>query len=496
MKIFSSAQLKDWDAYSIREQGIRSVDLMERAAAACSDWLIRYSFIQRHIIIFCGKGNNGGDGLAIARILLLKNIKVTVYILETGKPGTADFQENLQKLHAITADIHFIQSEQFFPKIEQGDVIIDAIFGTGLNRPLDALPAGLVEHINDSRAVTISIDIPSGLFIDSCSKGNTVIRATHTLSFQSVKLAFLFPENDEFVGDFHILDIGLSARYESDERSLMEITDIPLIKNIVHPRNKFSHKGNFGHAALVAGSYGMMGAAVLAAKGCTHAGTGKLTCFIPSCGYDIMQVSVPEAMCSVHGEYRLENIIKMHGFDAIGIGPGIGNVPSLLNSILKESNYNFVLDADALNLIAGDRELLSGIPDGTVITPHLKEFERMFGKSANDFERLKLAIEKASLLNIYIVLKGHYTAVITPMGKIYFNATGNAGMAKAGMGDVLTGIITGLIARHYPLPEAAILGVYLHGMAGDLAASKYSAEAMQASDLVSCLGDAWKLLSV
>ena len=497
MKIFSSPQIKNWDKYSILEQHITSEALMERAAVACYQWLINNHFTQNPILVFCGKGNNGGDGLALAGILIQSNIPVTVYILETGKPGTGDFQTNLQRLQQANGNIHFIQSEHFFPVIEKDQLVIDALFGTGLNKPLEGIALELVEHLNNSYAPVISIDMPSGLFCDKSTSGYVAVHATHTLSFQAVKLAFLMPENNLFVGEFHILDIGLSRLYEDEEPTVHEIMDTSIIKAIIKTRNKFSHKGNFGHAALIAGSYGMMGAAILAAKGCMQAGTGKLTCYIPSCGYDIMQTSVPEAMCKVAGEKFIEGIGNIPIYAATGIGPGIGlqnGSAALLNEIFLSGNKHFVLDADALNILATDKKILAQIPAGSLITPHPREFERMFGVSSNDFDRLQLAIEMAARLNIYIILKGHYTAIITPLGKVYFNSTGNAGMAKAGMGDILTGMVTGLMAQQYPLPEAAMLGVYLHGLAGDIACTKYSQQAMQASGLADCICNAWKSL--
>ena len=499
MKIFSSEQIKNWDTCTIKEENISSELLMERAAAACYQWLIVNEFTQQPILLFCGKGNNGGDGLALARMLIQNNIPVIIYILELGKTGSSDFQTNLQKLHQLTSDIHFIQSVFFFPVVEKDHLIIDALFGTGLNKSLDGIALQLVDHLNKSGASIISIDIPSGLFCDKSTSGHLAIHATHTLSFQSIKLAFLFPENDINVGEFHILQIGLSRTYEQEEPAVYEMIDEAVIHAIIKPRNKFCHKGNFGHAAILAGSYGMMGAAVLAAKGCMNAGVGKLTCLIPSCGYEIMQSTIPEAMCKISGERFINENIDIFGYDAVGIGPGIGlqkGSAIVLHEIFLSANKQLVLDADALNVISGDRELLANIPRGTVITPHQKEYERLFGTASNDFERLQNAIKNASQLNIYIVLKSHYTAIITPLGKVYFNNTGNPGMAKAGMGDVLTGMITGLIAQQYTLPEAAILAVYLHGLAGDIAGSKYSQQAMQASDLVVCIADAWKSLTL
>ncbi len=468
---------------------------MERAAMACYNWLVSHDMTNRPIMVFCGKGNNGGDGLALVRILINNNIPATAYILETGKPGTADFQHNLQQLHHISTDIHFLQTDHFFPAIKNDCLVIDALFGTGLNKPLDGISKQLAIHINNSHATIISIDVPSGLYIDKSSKGHTVIQATHTLAFQQVKLAFLMPENHKYTGEFHLLPIGLSEKFETMERSRFEMIQPDLIRQLCRPISKFTHKGQRGHAALVTGSYGMMGAAVLAAKGCLYSGTGKLTCHIPACGYQIMQLAAPEAICRISGENHAAHFNHSSQYAAIGIGPGMGTHPEthqLLKQLLTDSSVPMVLDADALNILAEDQKYLRSLPAGTTITPHIGEFERLFGKAADDFERLETAIEKAADLQIYIILKGHYTAVITPEKMAYFNTTGNAGMAKAGMGDVLTGIITGLISQRYSLPEAALLGVYLHGLAGDMSAARYSQQAMQSSHLADSLPDAWK----
>lgn len=494
MKIFSASQLKEWDRFSIEEQQISSDVLMERAAEACYHWLNCNGFTNgRSFKICCGKGNNGGDGLALARLLLQHNFNVTTYVLETGKPGSDDFQLNLQRLHQLTTNIHFIQSADFFPAIKQGEIIIDALLGSGLNKPLEGTAAKLVDHINESSAIVIAVDIPSGLFIDKTSVGNTIIKASHTLSFQAVKQAFLFAENDSYVGQFHILPIGLSKTFEEITTTPYEIIDETLIKNLVKPRNKFSHKGNFGHAALVAGSYGMMGAALLSTKACLRSGTGKLTVYIPSCGYDIVQSQAPEAMCRTNGTDVLSGPVSgIEQHQVIGIGPGLGKASETVDTVKKLlaiPDKNFVLDADALNIIA---EHKLSIPHEALLTPHPGEFERLFGKSQNDFHRLETAVKQSSQLNVYIILKGHFTAIITPYGKVYFNSTGNAGMAKAGMGDVLTGILTGLLAQGFQLPDCAITGVYIHGLAGDIAAAKYGEHAMQAGDLIKCLGSAWQ----
>ena len=499
MKIFSAAQIKKWDAFTISHEPVLSIDLMERAATACYLWLIHNGHTEKHFQIFCGKGNNGGDGLALARLLIQNNCRVTVYILEFGNIGSQDFQTNLERLHQCTTNIHFIQSPEFFPGIENPDIVIDALFGTGLNKPLEGISTALVNHINNREAIIISIDLPSGLFADKSSKENTVIKATHTLSFQNYKLAFLLPENENYCGDVHLLKIGLHENFEQDEHADFELVDKEVINTIYKPRKKFSHKGNFGHAALLCGSYGMMGAVVLSAGACLRSGVGKLTSYIPKCGYDILQTSVPEAMCIIAGEDYILPTPGIEKYDAVGIGPGIGMHSShaaLLSEIFQKINKPMVIDADALNSMAQHPELLKSIPASSILTPHPKEFEKLFGSTSNDFERLQLALQKSKEHNILIVLKGHFSFISTPDGKGYFNSTGNAGMATAGSGDVLTGIITGLLAQGYSPLQACLLGVYLHGSAGDIAAAKFSQEAMIAGDIVDCLGEAFKQINL
>lgn len=498
MKIFSASQIKKWDAYTIAHEPISSIDLMERAAIACCKWLIGKNFGVFHFRIFCGKGNNGGDGLAIARLLIQHHCKVSVYIPEFGKAGSDDFQTNLARLHECSTDIHFIQSAEFFPVIHEADVIIDALFGTGLNKPLEGMNSDLVEHINRCNATVISIDLPSGLFADTSSKGNPVINAAITLSFQNYKLAFLFPENEDHCGEVHLLHIGLHHDFENKEPAAFELVDKEMIRSIYKARKKFSHKGTFGHAALLCGSYGMMGAGVLSARACLRSGAGKLTVFIPECGYTILQTTVPEAMCVVENEKYLLSTPDIKKFDAVGIGPGMGmhsTNKDLLATVFQQTNKPMVIDADALNTIAENRALFKPIPAGSILTPHPKEFERLFDQAENDFERIELALQKSKEHNIHILLKGHFSFISTAEGKGYFNSTGNAGMATAGSGDVLAGILTGLLAQGYSPLHAALFGTYLHGYAGDIAASKYSLESMTAGDITDCLAEGFKQIS-
>lgn len=496
MKVLSAEAIRLWDQYTIQHEPISSVDLMERAATRCVEWLkTRYTHTPE-FNIFCGKGNNGGDGLAIARLLSNEQIPVTVFILEFGHKGTDDFQINLARLHQITeVEIRFIQTEDNFPTIAPHAILIDALLGSGLNRALEGVTSRLVEYINQSGNEIISIDIPSGLFVDHSSRGNMAIQANHTLSFQCYKPAFLVPENENYIGTVHILDIGLHPEYYRTIVPKYEMIGEEFIHSIYRPRKRFSHKGNFGHALLVAGSYGKIGAAVLSARACLHSGIGLLTCHTPQCGYDIMQSSVPEAMLLTDFNSSFSTRIDddVSKFTVMGIGPGMGTASEtrlLIKEILDGFRKPLVLDADALNTIAAQPDLLERIPVGSLLTPHPKEFERLFGETSNDFEQVNRALEKAGALNCVIVLKGHHTFIATPSGRGYFNTTGNAGMATAGSGDVLTGILTALLAQYEPT-NAAILGVYLHGLAGDIAAREQSEEALVASDLINKLGYAF-----
>jgi len=495
MKIFNARQIREWDQYTIQNEPVPSIDLMERAAWQCVHWLEENNLLTHPFKIFCGKGNNGGDGLAMARMLAQKACDVSVFILEFGHLGTEDFQVNLERVHQQSGvEIKFIQTEQQFPPFEKKEIIIDALFGSGLNRPLEGVTAALVEHINNSYCKIIAIDSPSGLPIDHSAEGKNIIKAEHTLSFQVFKLAFLLPENANFIGEVHILDIGLHPEFYISTQTNYDLIDRKIVSNIYKPRSRFAHKGNFGHALLVTGSYGKIGAAILCAKACLRSGAGLTSCHIPKCGYEIMQTAVPEAM--VMSDFNSSIITKIEEdlskFSCIGIGPGIGTATEtrkVLEEIFEVYKNPVVLDADALNLISSDKKLFKKIPQLSILTPHPKEFARLFGETKNDFERIQLAQQKAKELCLVIVLKGHHTCIATPDGKVYFNDTGNAGMAKGGSGDVLTGILTALVGQYHDTIKSTILGVYLHGLAGDMAAEKYSKEAMIAGDIIESLGE-------
>lgn len=486
---------------------------MERAAVTCFNWMIQNFNKNTSFKIFCGQGNNGGDGLAIARLLSLKKYEVSVYIIGEKKSGSPDFENNFKRLQKTSSEIFLVNDKKTFPVLAKEDVIIDALFGTGLNKKPHGFIASLIENINGYKTQVISIDVPSGLQVDGyrsdglrltgSRNGQTklsdgdrqTIKASYTLTFQNQKLAYLITENEKYFGKVVLLDIGLSKEFEEKEPAQFELTDKNLISKIYQPRKEFTNKGDYGYACLLAGSYGMMGAAVLSSRACLRSGVGKLTCYICEAGYNILQSCVPEAMCKVFGDKSIKGPEDFNDFSVIGIGPGIGRYPShkkLLKDVFSSFKKPVVIDADALNILSENQTLYKLIPANSIITPHPKEFERLFGSVNSGFDRIQLALTKAQELKIFIVLKDHYTFIATPDGKGYFNSTGNSGMATAGSGDVLTGIITGLLAQNYSSLDACILGVYLHGLAGDIAARILSKEALIAGDIVDHLGDAFK----
>lgn len=491
MQVLSAKQMLQWDAYTIAHEPVEYIQLMERAAMECVAFLEENDLLNHPIKIFCGKGNNGGDGLAIARLLILKGYDPNIFIVEMGSLGTENFQANLQKLHSLTSNIHFLQSGEFFPFIEKNEFIIDALLGLGLDRPLHGLYAELVQYINHCNSKVIAIDLPTGMFCDKSSVDNVVIKANITLSFQSLKLCFLLAENADNAGHVSILNIGLLPEFLETIYSNTFLISESIVQSIYKPRHDFVHKGTCGHAFIIAGSKGKMGAATLCTRACLRAGVGLVTVKVPQDEIFIVQISEPEAMCFTNDK------IDFSKYQSAGIGPGLGNEKEaleLLKSLLQSTLSKYVLDADALNLIAENKELLENISANAILTPHPKEFDRLFGEMANDFERIEKAIAMSKKYFFTIVLKGHHTCIVKN-GIVYFNLTGNSGMATGGMGDTLTGIIAALLAQGYNSLDAAILGVYLHGLAGDLAVSEQSVESLLPSDLIDFLGAAFKQIN-
>ena len=500
MKIFSSSDIQEIDQYTIQNEPIESIDLMERASNVFMEWFVHeFPSTNVRIAVFCGPGNNGGDGLAIARLLQDRAYSLLVYICHIGTTKSNDFEINYNRLPLKKGiAVASINHDDKLPDLSEIEICIDGIFGSGLNRPVYGYWGKLINHINQADAIKISIDIPSGLFSDQSTEG-TVIEADEVLSFEFPKLAFMFPENGEYVKNWRHLSIGLHPEIINSKIVDHYYLDLNRIRKILRSRNKFDHKGNFGHALFAGGSYGKIGAVVLAAKACLRSGSGLLTCFIPKCGYEILQSTVPESMIVSSSQHDYLNSFEEDlDFDAIGLGCGLGTAPEcyeFLNTLLNKVNQPLVIDADALNLISAQRHLLEMVPVNSILTPHPKEFARLFGESQNNFEQNDLQRKMSIDHKVYILLKGAHSCLSTPEGKCYFNSTGNPGMATAGSGDVLAGILTGLMAQGYSSLDTALLGMYLHGMAGDEAAEDLNENSIVASDIVSYLPRAFSNLN-
>ncbi len=498
MKLFSCKQIAEIDQLTMLLEPISSIDLMERASGTVVDWLVRNLSKTNPVYIFAGPGNNGGDALAVARILAGCNFNCIVYLSNFGRELKGNPATNWQRLEEQgKVSLNRMVSADSFPNIPVGAVIIDGLFGSGLNKPLDGLAKEIVLKINESGARVVSIDIPSGLFGEDNTQNDLtgVVKACHTLTFQFPKLSFLFPENSGIVGDWEVLPIGLHPEaILKTESKYFELTKT-YISGTIKKRGKFSHKGNFGHALLIAGSYGKMGAAVLASKACLRAGVGLLTTHIPQLGYQIIQNAVPEAMTSIDpSESVFSQVPDLSPINAIGIGPGLDKMPETMKAfgnLLLARPEKLVIDADALNILSENKEWFARLPENSILTPHPKEFERLAGPSVNSFDRLQKQIQFSVKYKIILVFKGAHTCVTVPDGSVFFNSTGNPGMATGGSGDVLTGIILGLLAQNYTPEDAALIGVFLHGLAGDLAAFQFGQHALIAGDIINHLGSAF-----
>lgn len=493
LKILTSAQIRDLDAFTIEHEPIASIDLMERACRGIVNWLIDRYDAGHKVGVVCGPGNNGGDGLGVARLLKEWGYPVHVWIVEGGSPSV-DFLENRRRLPATIPVTEVRQATDFQP--DQIHILIDALFGTGLTKPLKNIFEEVVQKINAQETIRISIDIPSGLPADAPLQG-VAVHAHHTLTFQLPKLSFLFPSSYPYTGDWEVIDIGLDKRYLKTISTPHYWITRGGVRKLLRKRSRFSHKGDYGHAVLVAGSTGKAGAAVLAARAALRSGVGLLTVQTPSGCHAILQASVPEAMTmpDVNPDYISETM-SIDRFRCVGMGPGLGQHQQTL-AVLR--NYlrvglPMVLDADALNILSQHPDWITAIPSGSILTPHLGEFQRLVGDWRDDFHRLELLKELAARTNAILVLKGACTSIATPDGRVFFNSTGNPGMATGGTGDVLTGMITGLLARGYEAEKAAILGVYLHGLAGDLAVRELGQESLIAGDLIDFLPAAFRYL--
>ena len=498
MKILSALQIREADAYTIEHEPVPSIDLMERAARCCADELIGHH-TETVFTILCGKGNNGGDGLAIARLLAARGASVQVCVLEYTESRSTDFAQNMERLTAQDkASITHVYSEDDI-YISPDSTIIDAILGTGINKPTEGLIAAAIDKVNKSGIRVVAIDVPSGMNIDApLFPRSSVIHAAVTLTFQQPKLAFMFPESAEYVGEFKVLDIGINNSFIPDTSCRYFYLQDDDIAPILRSRPKFSHKGTFGHSLLIAGSHGKMGAAVLSPAACLRSGTGLLTVHVPACGYQIMQTTLPEAMVSADGSSdHISTLPDTGPYSSIGIGPGIGTDAStarVVKQLIQSSPAPIVIDADALNILSENKTWLAFMPQLSILTPHPKEFDRLTKLHADSWERLESARALSQKHGIIIVLKGAHTAIVLPDGSVWFNSTGNPALAKGGSGDLLTGILTSLLARGYGPHIAAAIGVYLHGLAADMALRDINTESMIASDVVAHISSAFDYL--
>ena len=494
MKLFTIEQMRQWDRVTIESHYERSLSLMEVAAQACAEVLLDKAPAPLYIF-FCGTGNNGGDGLVMARTLLEQDHMVVVYVVGDSSAGSPDFRENLQLCLDGDVPLNFIVDEQFQLSLPPGAVVVDALFGSGLNRPISGYAAAVVEAINTSERTVVAVDIPSGLQADVLEQQvGSIVKATITLCIETPKRAMLFAENYPFVGSLFLVPIGLDGAFHRETPCNWYYYDEMNAMADLKVRSKFDHKGNFGHLGIVAGSKGMMGAALLSNYAALRSGVGKVTAQVPGCGLTLLQTAVPEAMAVEDANEEFFTGVRLpQGCSAYSIGPGLGRHEVTANALvqwLKSMDVPCVLDADALNCLS--EKDLTCLPQLAVLTPHVGEFDRLFGKHESSFDRFHTLLAKARELQVVIVLKGAHSITATPSGEVFFNSTGNAGMATAGSGDVLCGMIGALLAQGYEPITAARLAVFLHGLAGDVACEARGSEAMIARDIIEFIGDAFQ----
>lgn len=497
MKLFSKAQIYQGDKITAKKQKISSTELMERAGIQIFNWFhMRMQGAQVPIHVFCGIGNNGGDGLVVARHLITHGYNVKTYVVNCSEKRTKDFLVNYDRIKETTKKWpEMLNCQADFPPIGVDDIIVDAIFGIGLNRPADDWVKGLFQHFRKSKAFTLSIDVPSGLYADKVPKDeNGVVWANYTLSFASPKLVFFLPDTAKYTQQWEVLDIGLDPEYLMSTETESELLGKNEMLQVYQPRKKFSHKGDFGHTLIMGGSYGKVGAVTLSSRAALASGTGLVTAYVPKCGYTILQTAFPEAMVITDIE---ENFISDIHFDIdpniIAIGMGMGTDDQTLlafETFLKKNKTALVIDADGINLLSKQNDLLKLLPKNTVLTPHPKELERLIGKWKDDFDKLKKVKEFSKTHTVIVVIKGSNTITVFE-DNLYINSSGNPGLATAGTGDVLTGIIAGLISQGYEPLIATVFGVYLHGKSADIAVEDVGYQSLIASHVIDYLGKAY-----
>lgn len=497
MKIFSKEQIYEGDRLTAERQNITSTDLMERAGLQIFNWLhTRMQGAQVPVHVFCGIGNNGGDGLVVARHLITHGYNVKTYIVNYSDKRSKDFLVNYDRIKSTTKEWPtLLKCTEDFPPIQKEDIIVDAVFGIGLNKKVADWVKALFQHFRASAAYTLSIDIPSGLHTDKIVEDSeAIVKANYTLSFQAPKLVFFLPETANYTQQWEILDIGIDPEYlhttDTEAVFIGKYEVLPLYK----PREKFGHKGTYGHALIIGGSLGKMGAVSLASRASLTTGCGLVTSYVPKCGIQILQTTFAEGMCiSDQGDNYIESI----NFDlkptSIGLGVGMGTEPETIKTteaFLKDNKTPLVIDADAINILSKKKTLLKLLPEQSVLTPHPKELERLIGPWKDDFDKLKKTKAFSKKYNCIIIIKGAHSITVYK-DKLYVNSTGNPGLATAGTGDVLTGMITSLIAQGYEPLYAAIFGVYLHGRSADLALEHFGYQSLLASNVIEYIGEAY-----
>lgn len=495
MKLFSAEQVYAADKFTIGKQKITSEEFMERAAIQIFNWMhLRMQGAPVKIHLFCGIGNNGGDGIALARHLKEHGYNIAVHVVNYSEKRSKDFLINLDRLKDRKIWPNFIASDGELPEIGVDDIIVDAIFGIGLNRPPDAWVAKLFTHLHSSKAFILSVDIPSGLYMDRVpEQKDAVVKANFVLSFQVPKLVFFLPETGIYLDQWEVLDIGLDPEFLTLEETDYELIGKNEVLPIYIPRTKFSHKGTHGHALVIGGSYGKIGAVTLASSAALKTGSGLVTAYVPSCGYSVLQTALPEAMVLTEGETVLTEIAYAIETSAVVIGMGMGTeakTTKAFSNFLKSNKESLVIDADGLNILSANKGLLKYLPKKSVLTPHPGELERLVGKWKDDFDKLAKVKAFSKKIDCIVIIKGAHTITVYH-DKGFVNTTGNPGMATAGSGDVLSGIVTGLIAQGYEPLKAVIFGVYLHGKSADLQIEHTGYQSLVASDIVEGLGAAY-----
>lgn len=501
MKLFTTEEIRAIDRHTIEQEGVEPLELIERVAEGVADEISSRWRSNKPTIVFAGPGNNGADALAAARLLYERGFRPEVFLFNIGGDKLSpDCAASRDRMLAEAPDIAFceVQSRFSMPKITANHLVIDGLFGSGLREELQGGFKSLVQYINDENATVVSIDIPSGMFGDWNPQivNRNTIHATLTLAIQFPRISFFLPDNAELIGEWKVLDIGLSERAIASSPANFCLVEQRDVHRRLRHRKDFASKADFGSGVLYAGSYGMMGAAILAAKGALRGGMGKLTVNAPKCGYQILQSAVPEALYRHNrGELNIVDIHPERDFSAIAVGPGIGTnelTVKAMEDFLASTNQPVILDADALNCIALKPAMLNTIPVLSILTPHAGEFDRLFGPQPSGEARLRKAIEMAKYYNVLIILKGHYTAIVRPDGKVYFNSSGCSAMATPGSGDVLTGVLLSMLAQGYPAELASFIAVYIHGLAGEMAAAEHGEYGVTAGDIAANIGRAIK----